>query len=200
MGLAGRPSRRAGAPQAVEAGRSQAAGLPGARHGPGGRSAGKVIFRTAAGRMGLTFEEFRPGMKVRSHSVTVTEAHVAAFAWLTGDWNPLHMDAEYAGSTIFGGRIAHGMLTASLALGLFAPYLYGTAIALLEVGARFLKPVRIGDTIYVETEVLDRKPSEKYRGGGVVRLRHEVRNQNNEVVAVVETKALVGGGRWPAST
>ena len=150
--------------------------------------------------MGLTFEEFRPGMKVRSHSVTVTETHVAAFAWLTGDWNPLHMDAEYAGSTIFGGRIAHGMLTASLALGLFAPYLYGTAIALLEVGARFLKPVRIGDTIYVETEVLDRKPSEKYRGGGVVRLRHEVRNQNNEVVAVVETKALVGGGRWPAST
>ncbi|MGC9118405.1 MAG: MaoC/PaaZ C-terminal domain-containing protein [Thermoproteus sp.] len=148
--------------------------------------------------MGLAFEDFEVGARFRSHGVTVTEAHVSAFAWLTGDWNPLHVDGEFAKSTIFGERIAHGMLTASLALGLFAQYLYGTVIALLEASARFLKPVKIGDTIYVETEVVDKRPSEKYRGG-VVHLRHEVKNQRGETAAVVETKVLVAG-RWRGST
>ena len=144
--------------------------------------------------MVLYFEDFQPGAKIESQGLTVTEAHVVAFAGLTGDFNPLHLDEEYARRTIFGGRIAHGLLTLSLALGLFAPNIYGSTIALLEASARFLKPVKIGDTIRVVTEVLDKKPTEKYEGG-VVHLRHEVRNQRGEVVAVAETKILVSRRR-----
>ncbi len=140
--------------------------------------------------MALYFEDFQPGAKLESPGVTVTEAHVVAFAGLTGDFNPLHLDEERARRTIFGGRIAHGLLTLSLAAGLLAPNIYGSAIALLEASARFLRPVRIGDTIRAIAEVLDKRPSEKY-AGGVVRLRHEVRNQRGEVVAVAETKILV---------
>lgn len=140
--------------------------------------------------MVLYFEDFQPGAKLESPGVTITEAHVVFFAGLTGDFNPLHLDEEHARRTIFGGRIAHGLLTLSLAVGLFAPNVYGSAIALLEAFARFLRPVRVGDTIRVLTEVLDKKPSEKY-AGGVVHLRHEVKNQKGDVVAVAETKILV---------
>jgi acyl dehydratase len=132
-------------------------------------------------------------MRLRSQGLTVTEAHIIQFAGLTGDYNPLHVDEVFARDTIFEGRVAHGLLTLSLAVGLFAPLVAGTTIALLEVSARFLKPVRIGDTIYVESEVVDKKPSEKYNGG-IITFRHEVKNQRGEVVAVIDTKLLLARG------
>ena len=61
---------------------------------------------------------------------------------------------------------------------------------MLKVSSRFLKPVRIGDTIYVESEVVDKKPSEKYNGG-IITFRHEVKNQRGETVATIETKLLI---------
>ncbi|CCC80769.1 MaoC family dehydratase [Thermoproteus tenax] len=149
--------------------------------------------------MGLTYDEFQPGARIVSHGVTVTESHIVQFAGLTGDHNPLHLDEAYAKGTIFGGRIAHGLLTLSLAVGLIAHYLYGTTIALLEAGGRFLKPVKIGDTIRVEAEVVDKRPSEKY-DGGIVHLRLDVKNDRGDTVAVAEIKALVSRKRWQGST
>jgi acyl dehydratase len=140
-----------------------------------------------------TYDDFQVGMRLRSQGLTVTEAHIIQFAGLTGDYNPLHVDEVFARDTIFEGRVAHGLLTLSLAVGLFAPLVAGTTIALLEVSARFLKPVRIGDTIYVESEVVDKKPSEKYNGG-IITFRHEVKNQRGEVVAVIDTKLLLARG------
>lgn len=140
-----------------------------------------------------TYDDFQVGMRLRSQGLTVTEAHIIQFAGLTGDYNPLHVDEVFARDTIFEGRVAHGLLTLSLAVGLFAPLVAGTTIALLEVSARFLKPVRIGDTICVESEVVDKKPSEKYNGG-IITFRHEVKNQRGEVVAVIDTKLLLARG------
>ncbi|GAB6944478.1 MaoC family dehydratase [Vulcanisaeta sp. JCM 14467] len=140
-----------------------------------------------------TFDDFQVGMKMKSQGLTITETHIIQFAGLTGDYNPLHVDDVFARETIFEGRVAHGLLVQALAVGLFAPLVAGTTIALLEVNSRFLKPVRIGDTIYVESEVVDKKPSEKYNGG-VITFRHEVKNQRGEIVATIETKLLIARG------
>ena len=140
-----------------------------------------------------TFDDFQVGMKMKSQGLTITETHIIQFAGLTGDYNPLHVDDVFARETIFEGRIAHGLLVQALAVGLFAQLIAGTTIALLEVNSRFLKPVRIGDTIYVESEVVDKKPSEKYNGG-VITFKHEVKNQRGETVATIETKLLIARG------
>ncbi|BDR91522.1 MaoC family dehydratase [Vulcanisaeta souniana JCM 11219] len=140
-----------------------------------------------------TFDDFQVGMKMKSQGLTVTETHIIQFAGLTGDYNPLHVDDLFARESIFEGRVAHGLLVQSLALGLFAQLVAGTTIALLEVNSKFLKPVKIGDTIYVESEVADKKPSNKYNGG-VITFKHEVKNQNGETVATIETKLMVARG------
>jgi acyl dehydratase len=88
---------------------------------------------------------------VRSRGRTITEADVVAFAGLTGDFHPQHVDAEWAAGSVFGERVAHGLLVLGLAAGLvdFDP---DEVIALRGVrDAVFKRPVRIGDTIRVET-------------------------------------------------
>jgi len=137
-----------------------------------------------------TFDDFQVGMKIKSQGLTITETHIIQFAELTGDYNPLHINEIFAKDTIFEGRVAHGLLTLSIAFGLFVPLVAGTTIALLEVSSKFLKPVKIGDTIYVITEVVDKRPSNKYNGG-VITFKHEVKNQNEETVAIIETKLLL---------
>ncbi|WP_069807152.1 MaoC family dehydratase [Vulcanisaeta thermophila] len=141
----------------------------------------------------LTYDDFQVGMKIRSQGITVTEAHIVQFAQLTGDYNPLHVDEEFARQTIFEGRVAHGLLTLSLATGLLAPLLAGTTIALLEVNAQFQKPVKIGDTIHVESEVIEKKESRKYNGGTVT-FKQEVKNQRGETVATITIKVLIARG------
>ncbi|MGC8598079.1 MAG: MaoC/PaaZ C-terminal domain-containing protein [Thermocladium sp.] len=140
-----------------------------------------------------SFDDFEVGMKIRSHGLTITEAHIIQFAGLTGDFNPIHLNAEFAGKSIFKERVAHGLLTLSVAVGQFAQLIAGTTIALLEVNSRFHKPVKIGDTIYVESEVISKVPSNKYNGGVVV-LKHDVKNQFGELVASIETKLLISNG------
>jgi len=109
----------------------------------------------------LTFDDFEVGMKLISGRITVTDAHIVLFAGLSGDFNPLHVDDEFAKKTIFGSRIAHGLLTLSLLSGHMGMLVAGTAIAFLELHARFQRPVRVGDTIYGEATVVDKKPVEK---------------------------------------
>ncbi|AOL17423.1 dehydratase [Sulfolobus sp. A20] len=138
----------------------------------------------------LTFDDFEIGMKFISPRITVTDAHIVLFAGLSGDFNPLHVDDMFAKKTIFGSRIAHGLLTVTLLSGHMGMLVAGTAMAFLEMHTKFLKPVRVGDTIYGEAEVVDKKPVEKYNGG-VVTIKSRVKNQNDEVVVESESKLLV---------
>lgn len=131
-----------------------------------------------------TFEDFEVGDVVLTRGRTVEASDLIAFAGLTGDYYPLHMDEEYGKATRFGSRIGHGPLTFSIAVGLVGmTNYYGDAIvALLEVNnVRALKPVAPGDTISVHAEVVACEPGEnpKY---GTLRVQYSVRNQRDEEV------------------
>lgn len=134
-------------------------------------------------RRGRWFEEFETGQDFVSAARTVTEADVALFAGLSGDFNPLHVDAAFAERTAFRGRIAHGLLVESVASGLAAQtgIFDGTIAALAEVGIRFERPVRPGDSIFIQltVEEVDPEPS---RSRGWVRFGTRVFNQRGERV------------------
>jgi acyl dehydratase len=130
----------------------------------------------------LFFEDFQPGLKVISAGRTVTEHDVAAFAGLSGDFNQIHTDAEFARATPFGQRIAHGLLGLSIASGLAVQtgILGANVIAFREVGEwKFVKPVFLGDTIHVEMEVTTTKAFPRL-GGGLVTILADVKNQGGE--------------------
>jgi len=141
----------------------------------------------------FSFSDFHPGIKLSAKWITITEAHVVQFAGLSGDYNPIHINDIFAKESIFNSRIAHGALIISLTIGDLSQFIMGTTIALLEVHSKFLKPVKIGDTIHIETEVLEKVPSKKYNGGTVT-FRHIVKNQSDEDVTVLESKILISNG------
>jgi len=131
---------------------------------------------------GLFFEDFQPGQTVNSVGRTVTEHDIATFAGLSGDFNQIHTDAEFARSTPFGQRIAHGLLGLSIASGLAVQtgVLGANVIAFREVGEwKFVKPIFIGDTVHVEMEVTETKALPRL-GGGSVTLSIHVNNQTNQ--------------------
>jgi acyl dehydratase len=128
------------------------------------------------------FEDFRLGEKFSIPAKTMTDAHFLFFAGMTGDNHPIHYDDEYAKTTRFGKRVAHGLLVASMtATGAssLSPLIEGSIIAFVEQSSRFLKPVLIGDTISPELEVTELIPKSD---SGLVRITTRVRNQRNEVV------------------
>jgi 3-hydroxybutyryl-CoA dehydratase len=88
-------------------------------------------------------------------SKTVTEADVSAFAGVSGDTNPMHIDAEYAKRSRFGSRIAHGMLTASLLSTVIGTRLPGPGCIYVSQSLRFRRPVRIGDTVIARVTVTE---------------------------------------------
>jgi 3-hydroxybutyryl-CoA dehydratase len=141
---------------------------------------------------GRYFEEFAVGDEVISPGRTVTEADIVAFAALSGDYNPLHTDAEYAKGTIFGERIAHGLLGLSIASGLIERlgFIAGTAEAFLGLDWKFRGPIKIGDTIHVEAQVV-RKKQMRRLGGGLIVLEVAVVNQSNETVQKGQWTALI---------
>ncbi|MFQ5460121.1 MAG: MaoC/PaaZ C-terminal domain-containing protein [Anaerolineae bacterium] len=147
---------------------------------------------TAARPLGQYFEEFDPGYHVVSPSRTITEADVCAFAGLSGDYNPLHTDAEFARATPFGTRIAHGMLGLSVATGLAARLgiIDGTAIAFLGLGWKFKKPILLGDTIHAVMSVTGKKALPRM-GGGVVTFDVRVVNHRDDVVQRGQWNILV---------
>lgn len=134
-------------------------------------------------KAGLKFDEFSTGDRFASQARTITESDVVAFAGLSGDFNPLHTDAEFCKQTPFGGRIAHGMLIQSIATGManWTGVFEGTTIALLEQVIRYKEPVRFGDTIHLELKVEEKKPSSKLDRGVVIFLA-QVINQDGKVV------------------
>src|SRR3970040_1405560 len=96
---------------------------------------------------------FTPGEKA-TFAKTITEADISAFAGLTGDFNPLHVDAEFARRSRFGARIAHGMLTAGLISTVLGMRLPGPGGIFISQTLNFRRPVHIGDTITAIAEVI----------------------------------------------
>lgn len=139
---------------------------------------------------GKRFKEFRVGQVFVFQPVTITEAHLINFAGLSGDFNPNQMDGVFAKKTIFGERIAHGLLTAALMSGPLGMLLSGTAIALLDVSFKFTLPVRLEQPVSREAEVTELKPSAKH-DGGIVKFRTICRNENSEIVLNGEFTFLV---------
>ena len=122
--------------------------------------------------------------------VTVTEAHLVLAAGLFGDFNPLHVDEEFAKKSRFGTRILHGPFTSALVSAPVGMYFSGTAIAYLEHGCRFIAPVRPGDTLATEWTVTEKLDKPKHQGGICV-LEGLARNQHGEAVVEAAGKILV---------
>ncbi|MEM2984998.1 MAG: MaoC family dehydratase [Candidatus Freyarchaeota archaeon] len=145
-------------------------------------------------QLGKTYGEFQIGAKDKSPAVTITDAHIILFASLSGDYNPLHIDEEFAKKTPFKTRIAHGLLSVSVLSGYLGQLLSGTAIAFLGAHYKFTAPVKIGDTIHAESEIINKKDVAKYNGG-VVTIKMQIKNQRGEVCVDGEASAMVSNTR-----
>lgn len=119
-------------------------------------------------------------------SRTVTETDIVMFAGLSGDYNPVHVDQEYAVETRFGLRIAHGLLTTSFLSRLLGMELPGKGSVYLEQSLKFLEPVFIGDTITASAEIL-----EIDQDRGILRLETICRKQDNTIVLKGEAKMMM---------
>ena len=137
------------------------------------------------------FEEILVGEEYVSPGRTVTEADIVLFAGLSGDYNVLHTDAEFMKSSIFGERIAHGLLGLSIQAGLLSRGMRAYAtLAFLGLRWKFKGPIRIGDTIKVKAKVIAKRETSK-PGQGIVILERQVLNQMGEVVQEGETDLMV---------
>ena len=144
----------------------------------------------------LYFEDYILGEKKRTPGRTVTESDLVMWSAFTGDWHPLHTDIEYAVKTPFGERIAHGMLT--LAIGSALVFRLGqyeifpkSFIAFYGMeSVRFVNPVKIGDTLYLEWELTEL--NEKDEKSGVFTCRNVIQNQRGEDCCVYIQKILCG--------
>jgi acyl dehydratase len=142
--------------------------------------------------MGLYYEDLEIGREFRSAARKVTEADVRAFAELTGDKNPLHLDRAYAARTEFGEPVAHGVLGLALAAGLASQLeiTKDTLVALVGLEWRFRAPVRYGESIAARLKVTARRLTGK-QDRGLVTFAVEVVNAGGEVVQEGELVELV---------
>lgn len=108
----------------------------------------------------VPFDELRVGEAAESRK-TISESDVYLFAGVTGDFNPVHVDAEFAKQTPFGARVAHGPLTFSLCAGLLGTELPGLGTVAVSNQVEYLAPVYIGDTIRVRVEVASLDPERR---------------------------------------
>lgn len=122
-----------------------------------------------------TYDEINVG-QTASVTKTISEYDVYAYAGITGDFNPAHIDAAYAEGTSFKTRIAHGMLTAGFVSTVLGTLLPGTGAILVSNSVSFLSPVHIGDTITATCEVAEKMEK------GRIRLKSAVSNQKGELV------------------
>lgn len=138
----------------------------------------------------LYFDDFYVGQKFVTKARTITEADIVNFAGLSWDHNQLHTDAEYAKSTEFGKRIAHGLLGVIAHAGLSYELTEDSILALLELTWRFKAPVYICDTIHVEQIVKNMRES-KTGDRGILTFEKELINQKKEVVQTGTTTILL---------
>jgi acyl dehydratase len=168
-------------------------GHPMKKEGENTMDGGNSLDRAAAGLgpNALFFDEFVVGQSWTTPRRTITEADIVLFAGLTGDYNPVHTDEEFAKGTPFGTRILHGPAVFAIATGLEfrLGIKEGTAIAFLGMTWDLKAPVKIGDTIHVVQRVNAVRPT-KSPARGIVTFWVEVRNQNAEICQHGEWKVM----------
>lgn len=132
---------------------------------------------------GLYFEDMEVGQTLETLGRTITETDIINFAGVSGDFNPLHMDAMYAAQQQFGQRIAHGLLGLSVSSGqaYSLGHLDGTIIAFTELTWKFRAPIHIGDTIRTVSKISKMREMPA-AGGGFVTFDVKVHNQDDTVV------------------
>ncbi len=132
---------------------------------------------------GLYYEDYIVGASISSQGRTVTESDIVGFAMLSGDWNPLHTDAQAAQATPYGERIAHGLLVLSIATGLAERlgFMHQTVLGFMGLEWQFRAAVRIGDTVRVQATVAELKPMPRL-GGGYVTFKVQILNQEDKTV------------------
>ncbi|HEX5477176.1 MAG TPA: MaoC family dehydratase [Burkholderiales bacterium] len=138
---------------------------------------------------GKWYDEIAVGARFGTR-LTVTEAHLVLGAGLFGDFNPLHVDEQFAKQSSFGTRILHGPFTSALVSAPVGMYFSGTAIAYLEHACRFKAPVRPGDTLATQWAVTEKLDKPRHRGGILV-LQGSAKNQHGETVIEADGKILV---------
>jgi acyl dehydratase len=143
---------------------------------------------------GLCYEDLIPGLKIE-HAIrrTATEMDNVLFSALTYNCAPLHIDAEYSKNSIFGQRLVNSMFIFALINGVIViDSTIGTTLGNLGYeDVKFPKPVFHGDTIHVETEVLERRESRKRTDSGIVTFRHTGFNQRDEIVVECKRAGLM---------
>jgi len=143
-------------------------------------------------KQGLRYSEVRVGASF-VEQMAITDAHLTVGASLIGDFNPLHVDEEFAKRSRYGGRILHGVITSAI-IGAPAGMIFsGTAIGYLEHNCKFLGPVRAGDILTTTwtVQAVEDKPK---HGGGVVRMSATCVNQAGVTVAQASGAMLVADG------
>lgn len=142
------------------------------------------------------FEDCRVGDSVTTPARTITEGDIVNFAAFSGDWMPLHTDAEFAKTTIYGERVAHGMLVLAVGTGLLIQLgehglLPRSLMALYGLDkVRFTAPVKIGDTIHSKAEIAETTKIDEERG--LLKIKGSIVNRHDEPVIVFTMRLLVG--------
>lgn len=142
---------------------------------------------------GLFLEDLQVGARYRSNGRTITEADLTMFSMLSGDWNPIHADAEFASQTPYGQRLVHGVLGLAVVTGLMdqAGWFRSSAVAMLDITSwRFALPILVGDTLTCEMEITSVRPTSTV-GRGVAGRRFTLRNQAGKVVQEGDIGILV---------
>ncbi len=142
---------------------------------------------------GKYYEDIEVGAKIKHYvGRTVTEMDNTLFCAITMNTQPLHMDADFASRSQFGQRIVNGIYTLGLVVGISVPELSeGTLVANLTYDrVAHPAPLFIGDTVHVETEILEKRESKSKPDRGLVRLKHIGRKQDGTVVCEVERTAM----------
>jgi acyl dehydratase len=143
---------------------------------------------------GRFFDQWKVGDRI-IHDIrrTVTETDNLLISTLTHNAQPLHLDAEYAGASEFGRIVVNGTFTFALMIGIsVGDTTHGTLVANLGYDKVVMpKPVFIGDTLRVETEVVELRPSNSHPDAGIVTFQHRAINQRNEIVCQCLRMALM---------
>jgi acyl dehydratase len=141
----------------------------------------------------LFADDVQTGQEWQSLGRTVTEADIVNFAGLSGDFNPIHLDHEFARSTPFRRPIAHGMLVFSMATGLAVNTPPMRTLAFVSIRSwQFKGPVFIGDTLHVRTRIVEKEVRARGRRA-VITWYREIINQDGKVVQAGETQTIVEG-------
>jgi acyl dehydratase len=140
---------------------------------------------------GKFYEEIQIGDERLTPRVTVTEGHVLAYAGVAGDFSPIHMDEIYAQSTVFGGRIAHGLMGLSLTDGMKVQSGFFHDGIALGWTCNYTRPIRIGDTLQVKFRIADMRIPRSRSDMGILTIAIELLNQHGEVVQEGEHRLMV---------